>query len=361
MENGERKVWTEEVRYKQEDKILEQLVNTHGPKKWALISREFKEKFNIANKTGKQCRERWNNNLNPKITKDSWSAQEEKILFEKQKIYGNKWSEISKFLKGRTDNSTKNHFYSIVRKNLRRYNKHKPEKERIIGNIQDLLNDPEIAKVLLKKPRHYYKKTQKKHQEEKKTHENASPEKAPSSKAKPQPTYVKPREIRTNKRPPQQIVCPTPISEITAQSISTKSFVFSPDNLLENMYQANTTASEMQSSKSTIDNIFKFNFSPRDVGYTPRQSYFHDGQFFRNESRNNSLKSLHGEDFERNNSRKNSEKEVSCYGLRSESRKNSSEPMDYAAHMHMSLGFSLPHYSPTNRFQYYSTPKHQKQ
>ena len=82
-------------------------------------------------------------------------------MFEKQKIYGNKWSEISKFLKGRSENSTKNHFYSIVRKNLRRYNKKKPETEKIHRNIQDLLQDSEFCKVLLKKPRHHPKKIQK--------------------------------------------------------------------------------------------------------------------------------------------------------------------------------------------------------
>lgn len=96
--------------------------------------------------------------MSPNVVKDEWTAKEEKILFDLHKTHGNKWSVIAAELKGRTDNSTKNHFYSIVRKNLRRYNKTQPEKKKINGNIQDLLLDPVVSKILLKRPRHYNRK-----------------------------------------------------------------------------------------------------------------------------------------------------------------------------------------------------------
>ena len=79
-----------------------------------------------------------------------------------QEKYGNKWSIIARNLKGRSDNATKNHFYSIIRKNLRRCNKSKPDDQKIAGNIQDLLEKEEYRKILLKKPRHYYKRPDKK-------------------------------------------------------------------------------------------------------------------------------------------------------------------------------------------------------
>ena len=44
---------------------------------------------------------RWHNHLDPKISKDFWGNTEEKTLLEKHKEYGNKWSEIAKFLPGR--------------------------------------------------------------------------------------------------------------------------------------------------------------------------------------------------------------------------------------------------------------------
>jgi myb proto-oncogene protein len=66
---------------------------------------------------------RWVNHLNPKINKEKWTIDEERKIFEAHKVYGNKWKMIAKQLNSRTDNSIKNHFYSILRKGLRRINK----------------------------------------------------------------------------------------------------------------------------------------------------------------------------------------------------------------------------------------------
>lgn len=71
-------------------------------------------------RSGKQCRERWINHLEEKVKKDAWTEEEEKKLFESTKNLGHKWSEISKLIKGRTDNCVKNHYYSNLRKKVRR-------------------------------------------------------------------------------------------------------------------------------------------------------------------------------------------------------------------------------------------------
>lgn len=70
-----------------------------------------------------QFKFRWHNHLNPHIVKKSWTKAEEDVLFEEHKRHGNKWTIIADKLPGRTDNSIKNHFYSTVRKSLRRISK----------------------------------------------------------------------------------------------------------------------------------------------------------------------------------------------------------------------------------------------
>ena len=72
----------------------------------------------INNRTGKQCRERWLNHLSPNINKSVWSLEEEMLLLMMHNKLGNKWSELSKYLKGRTDSNIKNKWNLIKRKRI---------------------------------------------------------------------------------------------------------------------------------------------------------------------------------------------------------------------------------------------------
>ena len=66
---------------------------------------------------------RWFNRLDPKIKAEEWSEKDDKKLFKLHDQLGNSWVRITKEFRGRSDNSVKNRFYSILRKAVRRINK----------------------------------------------------------------------------------------------------------------------------------------------------------------------------------------------------------------------------------------------
>jgi Myb-like DNA-binding domain len=93
-----------------EDEQLLAQTQRLGVGRWTAIAKH------IPSRTGKQVRERWLNHLSPLVVKRPWSPEEDGIIIEARKQYGNSWSKICKLLNGRSENMCKNRFHSKLSK-----------------------------------------------------------------------------------------------------------------------------------------------------------------------------------------------------------------------------------------------------
>ncbi|XP_071695545.1 transcription factor MYB15-like [Rutidosis leptorrhynchoides] len=105
--NGVKKgAWSED-----EDDKLRAYIQRYGHWNWRLLP-----KFAGLSRSGKSCRLRWVNYLRPNIKHGNFTKEEEDMIIELHKKLGNKWSEMSAYLPGRSDNEIKNRWHTHLKK-----------------------------------------------------------------------------------------------------------------------------------------------------------------------------------------------------------------------------------------------------
>ena len=72
---------------KEEDETIKEYVEAHqsGVITWANIATKLK------GRTGKQCRERWMNHLDPNLNLGPWTPEEDQLLINRHKDLGCNW------------------------------------------------------------------------------------------------------------------------------------------------------------------------------------------------------------------------------------------------------------------------------
>jgi hypothetical protein len=98
----------------------------------------------LPGRLGKQVRERWQNHLDPALSKEPWEEAEDQLLVSLQAVMGNKWSEIARAFGGRSENSVKNRWNSKQRRSLA------AERKRRTGSELGIMPAPDHATLAAK-------------------------------------------------------------------------------------------------------------------------------------------------------------------------------------------------------------------
>ena len=97
---------------KEEDERLKKIVAMNPTMNWNKISNK------MPGRNARQCKDRWENYLNPAINKSPFSLEEDILLLEKYNELGSKWVLISKHFNNRSDTCIKSRYLVLKRRGI---------------------------------------------------------------------------------------------------------------------------------------------------------------------------------------------------------------------------------------------------
>ena len=137
--------------FEEQDTDLLELISEIGPYQWDMIS------STMIGRTGKQCRERWHNQLNPLLKKVRWSVEEDWVLLILHQNKKNCWAQCTNFLLGRSDNSIKNYWNSTLVHRQAQMNHQLNKQLSYFSGEQLQAQQADILQAVLKKQLHLVK------------------------------------------------------------------------------------------------------------------------------------------------------------------------------------------------------------
>ncbi|KAL5209287.1 hypothetical protein ABZP36_004910 [Zizania latifolia] len=106
VQAGAKKPWS-----KEEDMLLRALVQERGAGNWEVLC------IQIPGRSGKSCRLRWTQHLDPIVDGSRpFTPEEDAVIVEQHRVHGNRWATIASFLQGRSDNAVKNRWNTYLHK-----------------------------------------------------------------------------------------------------------------------------------------------------------------------------------------------------------------------------------------------------
>ena len=108
----------------EEDKKLLQLVQNSTDVDWSYIASQ------LPNRNPRQCRERWQNYLNPDLKAQIWTEEEDRLILERYNEMGPHWNAIGRTFVGRSGNAVRNRYLVLMR--------HQKKQKRTLKDYENL-------------------------------------------------------------------------------------------------------------------------------------------------------------------------------------------------------------------------------